>query len=260
MKPIDLNYEVLGNGERKLIILHGLFGMGRNWKRIAKMLGDTHQILIVDLRNHGSSPWKNMMTYEIMAADVASLIDKICGGRADVIGHSMGGKTAMALALTHPNKIHRLAVLDISPASYMHDIEQQITAIRSINLNSISRRSEAEKLLIEALSDVDLAKFITFNLRPDSKHRYRWCINLNSIAEHKEKLLDFPIFNNENAFKSDTLFLSGDKSTYIMPHHIKEIARLFPKASITMIENAGHWLHIDNPEQVTTQLNRFFAI
>lgn len=258
MNTVDLNFGVTGEGDG-LIILHGLFGMGRNWAAVARALADGgRRALTIDLRNHGCSPWADEMTYDAMAADVARLIDAQFGSAgADVIGHSMGGKTAMTLALTQPERVRRLCVVDIAPVPYDHDFEAHLQAMANLDASVFERRSEAEAALLEALDDAFLARFLIRNLKADPHGGFQWGVNLDALARHMDDLLDFPIFEADQAFEGPALFLAGGTSDYIQPHHQAEIERLFPAAEIQIVDDAGHWLHADKPDETVRRLAAF---
>lgn len=269
MSAIDLNFDVTGNTDTgsDVVILHGLFGQGRNWAGIAKSLAHDHRVITADLRNHGASPWADEMTYEAMAADVAHLIDTFTKPPITLIGHSMGGKAAMTLALTQAELIERLCILDIAPVAYGHDFETHLTAMSNMDIASMSRRSEAEAALLEALGDIDLARFLVRNLKSAPKHsgsvtggtrgNFTWSVNLAALATHMDDILDFPIFEADAAYEGPALFLAGGASDYIQPYHQAEIERLFPMAETEVVEGAGHWLHAEQPDTVTARLARF---
>ncbi len=260
MSAINLSFDIIGDSGNNLVILHGLFGMGRNWAGIARALVKDHRVLIVDLRNHGASPWADEMTYEAMAADVAHLINNHCDGKADIIGHSMGGKTAMTLALTEPRLVGRTAIVDIAPALYDHDYESHVEAMASLDVSGLSRRGEAETVLLDVLDDPFLVRFLIRNLKSDPNgHGFKWSVNLDALARHMDDILDFPIFDSGQAFEGRVLFLAGGKSDYIQPYHQAEIERLFPQAQIEVIANASHWAHVDRPEEVVRVLESFLA-
>lgn len=242
-----------------MVILHGLFGMARNWAGIASELADAYRVLTVDLRNHGASPWADEMSYPLMAADVARLIEDECG-TALVVGHSMGGKTAMTLALEHPDMVERLCIVDIAPVPYDHDFEPHLEAMANLNVGALMRRAEAEAAMLEAVGDAHLAQFLSRNLKPaESGGGFEWRLNVTAIAKNMEEILDFPIFEADQAYEAPALFLSGEKSDYVRPYHGAEIERLFPEARMQDIEGAGHWVHADKPTEVAAALRAFLA-
>ena len=262
MTCIDLAFGTNGpENADAVVILHGLFGMGRNWAGIAKTLSITHRVLTVDLRNHGASPWTDEMDYPAMAADVASLIDSQLGGRpVSLVGHSMGGKTAMVLAMDQPELIARLCVVDIAPVAYNHDFEPHLEAMANLNVGGLNRRAEAEAALLEAVGDTHLAQFLSRNLKPaDNGAGFEWLINITAIARHMDDILDFPVYEADQAYEGPSLFLAGGASDYVQPYHQAEIERLFPNAETEIIADAGHWAHAEKPAEVTAALVRFLA-
>ncbi len=234
-----------------VLIVHGLFGSARNWNVIAKRLSETRRVVAPDLRNHGHSPHLPSQSYEDMAADLAEVIEAQ-GGVADVVGHSMGGKAAMVLALTDPTKVSRLLVADIAPVPYGHDQTQYIHAMRNVDLSAIERRSDAAQRLAQHVDDPALQAFFTQSLDVAGK---RWLYNLDVLERDMPKVLGFP--EMASAYPGLTLFLSGADSNYVLPEHRPEIKRLFPKARFAKIPNAGHWLHAEQPRAFEASLRAF---
>lgn len=226
-----------------LLIVHGLFGSGRNWGAIAKRLAPDRRIVSVDQRNHGQSPWHDTHGYEDMAQDLADVIEAQ-GAPMDVLGHSMGGKAAMVLALTRPELVNRLIVADIAPVKYEHDQNQNIASMRSVNLNGVTKRGDAVDQLAATIEDPTLRSFFTQSL--DVKER-RWRLNLDVLEAEMPKILGFPEVSG--SFEGPTLFLAGATSDYVLPEHRPVIRDLFPKARFVKIADAGHWLHAEKPRE-----------
>ena len=240
------------------MILHGLFGMGRNWAGIAKALSKTHRVLTVDLRNHGASPWDDAMDYRLMADDVAKLIEAQFNGAVAVIGHSMGGKVAMTLGCEWPNLVERLCVVDIAPATYNHDFGSHLDTMASMDTRALARRTDAESIIANAVDNRHIAQFLSRNLKPaDDGHGFVWQINVAAIAANMDNIVGFPVLQTNQACLAPALFLLGGESNYVQPFHIIEIERLFPNATIEVISSAGHWVHADKPAEVTTALHAF---
>jgi pimeloyl-ACP methyl ester carboxylesterase len=228
-------------GDTPLIIAHGLYGSARNWGVIAKRLSDTRPVIAVDMRNHGRSPRSDSHTYPDMAADLAEVI-RAHGGRADVIGHSMGGKAAMVLALRHPEAVRKLIVADIAPVAYTHSQLPFIEAMRAVDLTEVSRRSEAEARLAALGVEPALQSFFTQSLDIASKS---WLLNLDALAANMDHIMSFPDIDTQ--FDGPTLFLSGGASEYVRPEHRDRIRALFPQARFAKLPGAGHWLHAEDP-------------
>ena len=237
-----------GPGEVPLLIAHGLFGSARNWGVIAKRLSETRPVIAVDMRNHGGSPWYDSHSYADMADDLAQILD----GPADVVGHSMGGKAAMMLALTHPEKVNRLIVADIAPVRYSHTQMGPLNAMRHADLSAVQNRAEARDALGEL--EPGVADFLLQSL--DMKER-RWRLNLDVLAEAMDDILSFPDVSGQ--FDGPVLFLSGAESHYVQPEHRPLIKALFPKARFAKLPGAGHWLHADKPREFEAAVAAFLS-
>ena len=231
------------NGNPGLLIAHGLYGSARNWGAVAKALSGTRQVVAADMRNHGLSPWKNTHSYEDMAADLAEVIESL-DGPFDVLGHSMGGKAAMVLALTRPALVNRLIVADIAPVPYSHSQMKYIEAMKAVDPTTITRRSDAEPLLAAQLDDPAVIPFFLQSL--DLKAQ-RWLLNLDVLAAEMPKIMDFPEI--PGTYEGPALFLSGTDSDYVGPESRSEIKRLFPAARFMKLTGAGHWLHAEKPRE-----------
>jgi len=236
-----------------LLIVHGLYGSGRNWGVIAKRLSDVAHVITPDLRNHGLSPRTKTHSYPEMAEDLAELIARI-GGPVDVVGHSMGGKAAMTLALRRPELIRRLIVADIAPVSYSHSQIQYITAMRAVDMAHVSRRSDAEEQLARLGVEPALCSFFTQSLDVPKKS---WRLNLDTLAAEMPKILSFPDLDGQ--FDKPTLFLSGAQSSYVQPAQRPAIKALFPNAHFAKIPGAGHWLHSEKPREFEASVRAFFG-
>lgn len=237
-----------------LLIVHGLYGSGRNWGVIAKRLSDRGPVVAVDMRNHGDSFWADSHGYEDMAADLAKVIEAQ-GAPMDVVGHSMGGKASMTLAVTRPDLVRRLVVADIAPVAYGHSQIQFIEAMRSVDLSRVVKRSDATEQLAQVVADPTLQSFFTQSL--DLKDK-RWKLNLDALAAEMHKVLSFPELTG--SFDKPTLFLSGAESDYVKPEHRPAIRALFPKARFARIPGAGHWLHADKPREFEASVRAFLDL
>jgi pimeloyl-ACP methyl ester carboxylesterase len=226
-----------------LLIAHGLYGSARNWGAVAKRLAGPREVIAVDMRNHGASPWHDTHGYPEMAADLARVI-KADGGPADVLGHSMGGKAAMVLALTRPELVNRLIVADIAPVAYGHSQIQYIEAMKAVDLDRVGKRSDAEAQLAPLVDMPQLVSFFTQSLDVQEK---RWRLNLDTLAAEMPKILGFPEIAGQ--FDGPVLFLSGGGSDYVTRDHRPAIKRLFPAAQFLKIPGAGHWLHAEKPRE-----------
>ena len=238
-----------------LLIAHGLFGSGRNWGVIARRLADTRDVLAVDMRNHGDSPRLAVHGYPELAADLAEVI-AANGGRADVLGHSMGGKAAMMLALTQGTLVNRMIVADIAPIAYSHDQTQHITALRGLDLGQLTSRGEADRRLSQTIPDPALRAFFlqSLDLRAQPP---RWRLNLDVLAAEMPKIVGWP--DPAGRFDGPVLFLSGATSSYVRPEYRSTIRHLFPAARFAKIPGAGHWLHAEKPREFEQTVRVFLG-
>ena len=226
-----------------ILIVHGLFGSGRNWGVIAKRLSETRKLVTVDMRNHGASHWEDSHSYHELAADLAEVVEAF-GGQMDVIGHSMGGKGAIMLALDRPAMVRRLLVADIAPVAYSHTQVHLVHAMRALDLSRISTRTEADVMLARHVSEPDVRAFLLQSL--DVRGRC-WRLNLDVLERDMELITGFPAVSGR--FDGPALFLSGAASDYVLPQHRPIIKRLFPEAKQARIPGAGHWLHAEKPRE-----------
>ena len=231
-----------------LLIAHGLFGSARNWGAIARRLAEGgRRVVAVDMRNHGESPFSPIHDYPALAEDLAEALAGL-GPEADLLGHSMGGKAAMTLALSHPGGLRRLVVADIAPVAYDHSHRATIAALQAVDLSALARRAEAEPQLRERIPDRGLRAFLLQSLAagPDGA---RWRLNLGALDAAMPDLVGFPeVFEEGARWTGPALFLSGSESDYLTRTHRPRIKALFPTARFAALKGAGHWLHAERPE------------
>lgn len=256
--PLDLSFTETGSGE-PLAVLHGLFGSGRNWATIAKRLGASHRVLAFDLRNHGGSPWAEDMSYRAMADDVTATLAAQGIERCDLIGHSMGGRTAMVLALARPEAVRRLVVVDIPPAPSSSGHLSYVEAMQALDLSGIRRRTEVDAMLADVVPDYPTRMFLLQNLVPGESGELRWRINLPAIEANMQALIGFPEIPGGTRFEGPTLFVTGANSDYVRDEHRAEIDRLFPNSELVEIPDAGHWVHAEQPEAFLDAVAGFLA-
>ena len=228
-----------------LLIAHGLYGSARNWGGIARRLADRRDVIAVDMRNHGTSPRAQTQSYPDMADDLAGVIGAL-GGQADVLGHSMGGKAAMVLALIQGALVRRLVVADIAPVAYDHDQSRHVHAMQALDLAGLSTRAEADRRLAQTTDDPGLRAFFlqSLDLKTTPPH---WRLNLEVLAAEMPKIIGWP--GTTGSFARPALFLTGAQSPYVRPQHREAIRALFPKARFAKLAGAGHWLHADKPRE-----------
>jgi len=250
-----LNFKKVGDGE-PLIILHGLFGSLDNWLTLAKKLGNHFEVYLVDARNHGQSPHSEEFNYDVMADDIYeflmhhNIVDPI------ILGHSMGGKTAMQFAMNYPTQLTKLIVADIAPKPYPVHHNSIITGMCSLNFNEIKTRKGADEQLSKHINDASTRQFLLKNLYWENKNQLAWRMNLDVlIKKMNEILIQIP----SEICLTPTLFLRGEKSNYILEEEFEQLYELFPNAEIETIYNAGHWLHTENPLDFYQQVIYFMA-
>lgn len=239
-----------------LVIAHGLFGSARNWGVIARRLAAKRHVVAVDMRNHGTTPRHASHGYPDMAADLAEVIGAL-GGTADLLGHSMGGKAAMQLALTEGHLIRRLIVADIAPVAYGHDQSRHIQAMRGLDLTGLTARGEADRRLAASVDDAGLRAFFLQSLDLKAPGGPAWRINLDVLEAEMPKIVGWP--GTGGSFAGPALFLTGALSTYVRPEHREAILAQFPKARFARLQGAGHWLHAERPREFEQTVDLFLT-
>ncbi len=252
---MDLYYRKTGRGG-PLFILHGLFGSSDNWMSIAKVLSPHYTVYLPDQRNHGASSWSEDWNYEVMASDIKLIVEKERLQEICVLGHSMGGKVAMELAIRYPGLVRKIMVVDIAPRHYPVRHRDILDGLKSINLDTISKRKEADDQLSRFISAPHIRNFLLKNIDRDENGKFKWKINLEvinrNIAEAGEgQTVSRPV-------EIPSLFVRGANSDYIKDGDLDHIHRLFPQASVVTIDNAGHWLHAEQPMIFTQIVKDFF--
>ncbi len=241
-----------------LIVLHGLFGSSANWGSMARSLADRHRVLSLDLRNHGQSPHTAHMSYREMAEDVERFMDDHGLDRATVLGHSLGGKTAMVLALTHAARVEQLIAVDIAPVTYSHSYAGIIQALKGLDLSRIASRAQADALLEKELPEQVLRRFLLQNLTAVDG-AYRWRVNLEAVQQHEAEIKGFPVGVHTAPYSGEALFLRGALSEYVSPGHYPLIHRFFPAARIHAVPTAGHWVHAEQPREFLQAVAAFLT-
>lgn len=252
---MQLHFKESGQG-RAVILLHGLFGSSDNWHPIAVRLAEAFHVFALDHRNHGQSPHSAEMDYPVMAADV----DRFFAARglesALVIGHSMGGKTAMQLALHFPHRVEKLVVADMAPRAYEASHDKIFAALLALDLPKYQTRAQIEDVLAPEIPNPVLRRFLLKNLGRNPEGGFFWKINLRDIAENYWRLRE-PVAG-EAQFAKPALFIRGGKSKYIQPEDEPLIREWFPAAQIQTIVEAGHWIHAEAPEEFLRLVLDFF--
>ncbi len=242
--PIDLAYHSFGSGP-PLVILHGLFGCKENWRSLARQLAQQFQVFTLDQRNHGQSPHANEFSYQAMADDLLAFLNSQQLDRVHLLGHSMGGKTAMQFADCYPQRLNRLIIEDISPIAYLPHHLEIFAALKQLPLKQLSSRSEADTLLQAAVPDLAVRQFLLKNLQRQPDGGFTWRFNLPVLENHYSHMIS--TLGITLPIKVPTLFLRGGHSNYLPPKLPLEITRAFQDVKLQTIEDAGHWIHAEQP-------------
>lgn len=250
---MQLNHKILGEGNA-LVILHGLLGMLDNWQAPARKLEHRFRCILVDARNHGRSPHAVDHTYDLMVEDTIELMDQLKIDKAHVLGHSMGGKTAMRLAQRFPDRVEQLVVVDIGPKFYPIHHEQIFAALNAVPLDKIERRTEAEEFMMPHIQDGGVRQFLMKSLYHESRGKFGWRFNLKGLEENLSNVGEAM---DEVDYEGETLFIRGEKSDYILDEDWPDIKMLFPNAFLQTIENAGHWVHAEQQDAFVDSVNEF---
>ncbi|MEI6121519.1 MAG: alpha/beta fold hydrolase [Opitutae bacterium] len=244
-KVLPLAARELGGTGSPIVILHGLLGSSRNWQSAGVVLAASgYRVIGLDLRNHGSSSWDDDCTYTAMAEDVRAYLLSEKLNSVHLVGHSMGGKVAMRLALSYPGLVSRLTVVDIAPRSYSDRVRVEFTAMNSIDLTKIKSRREAENQLMDTVTDWGMRQFILTNLNSDENGVWKWTVNREALTQSLKSILDFDITDSET-FNRPTRFIRGGKSNYITDADSVLIKKYFPLADIITLPESGHNPHFD---------------
>lgn len=257
---LQLHTTTLSEEGPGLVFCHGLFGQGRNWTAIAKQFTQTHAVTLVDLPNHGQSPWTDTVDLMADADHLAAQLGQELGGRpVTLVGHSMGGKVAMLTALRHPELVERLVVVDIAPVSYGHmdEFTGYIDGMLGLDLDSISNRSEADAGLKEAVPSDFVRGFLLQNLKRTSDG-WRWQANLRGLRERLEGVGGWPAeWSEHEPYEGPVLWIAGDDSGYVKDEYAPAMEALFPRVRRVTIKGGGHYVHSQQPDVFVEVLRRF---
>jgi esterase len=254
----------LGTTGPRVAFLHGLFGQGKNWTTIAKALSHSARVTLVDLPNHGQSTWTDYFSYPEMARRVAELLKTQGeGDQYAVVGHSMGGKVAMTLALLHRELVERLAVVDVSPVAtgQTSEFDTFIRGMRAIDLETLQDRKDADAQLAAYVSDPDIRSFLLQNLRRDdtTSHGWRWQMNLELLGDYLSEMGGWPELDAE-PYDGPVLWVAGGESRYVRPEYAAAMRAHFPRVNLITIKEAGHWVHSEQPRIFLEIMRRFLHL
>ena len=251
---MKLHYKSSGSGE-PVVILHGLFGMLDNWATFGRYLSDAYAVYTPDLRNHGRSPHDEVFNYDVLAEDLRDFIIEHGLGPATVIGHSLGGKTAMLAALRWPQLISRMIVVDIAPRAYIAQHDTVIAALQRIDPGATSSRNEMEARMMEELHDIQVSRLLVKNLARNADGTLYWRMNLPVLTASYASLSK--AIQADRPFPGPALFVRGGKSKYILDEDMEMIHALFPSSTLITIPGAGHWVHADAMEELLAVTRQF---
>lgn len=252
---MKLHYKIFGEGE-PLIIIHGLFGMLDNWQTLGKKWAENYQVVLVDLRNHGHSPWDDEHTYQLMMEDLEELADDLFLEDINIIGHSMGGKLAMKFAQQFPALMNKLVVADIGPKKYPIHHHQILEGLNCVPISEVKSRNEVKAYLEKHIPEESTIQFFLKNLYWKEKGVLDWRFNLKGLTNNIQNVGEDLIGNK---YEYPTLFIRGGNSGYILDEDWNDIIGTFPKAELKTIPEAGHWLHAENPALFFEMADQFLS-
>ena len=251
-----LNYQQSGQGSH-VVLIHGLFGSLENLNVIAKALSENYTVTNIDLRNHGKSFHSDSMNYTVMAADVLELLNHLNINKAHIVGHSMGGKVAMQLALSYPERVEKLVVMDISPVANKPRHSAIFKGLNDVANSAVTDRKAADEILAKQIPELGVRQFLLKSFAKNEQGQYQWRFNLAVLDQQYENIL--AQLDENDSCLCDTLFIKGNDSDYILAEHRPVIMALFPNSNAKIIHGAGHWLHAQKPLAVNKAISDFLA-
>lgn len=256
---MELNFRQLSPDKTgcPIILLHGLFGSAANLQSIAKALADDYPLILPDLRNHGRSPHDSDVSYQSMANDLLLLMDAHACEQVNILGHSMGGKVAMWLALNHPDRVNHLIIADIAPVKYPNRFKVIIQAMLSLDLSKLLSRQDADNKLADMLESQSLRSYLLQNL-VSVDGQWQWRMNLQALSNGINQIMDFPATSAE--FDKPTLFIGGERSDYLADEYANDVLNYFPMAEFVTVAEAGHWLYAEQPQQFIQEVKKFLPV
>jgi len=235
--------------------MHGIFGSSDNWQTLGRDFAEDAKVCLVDLRNHGKSPHSDEFNYKVMVEDVIELMNEEGLEDTDILGHSMGGKVAMHLAVFYPERVGKLIIVDIAPKQYPPHHQEIFNGFRSVNLHELKSRKDADKQMAGVVADFGVRQFILKNLDRGTDGSFKWKLNIDALEKSAEEVgagLEADV-----SFEGDTLFIAGSNSDYILEADHKVIQSFFPNAEILSITGAGHWVHAEKPDELREAVLNF---
>ena len=240
-----------------LLVFHGLFGMLDNWGSFGKEMGELFPVHLIDLRNHGKSFHSEEMTHDDLAHDISHYMEFHHIEKANLLGHSLGGKAVMQFAIKYPIKVQKLIVVDIAPKAYPPHHQGILKALESVDFEKITTRQEAEEVLQQYIPEKSVIQFLAKNLYWTDDKKLAWRFNLKTLSERYSEFVSNAI--KFGVFSGETLFIAGAKSNYILPQDEFQIRQQFPNSSVVTVENAGHWVQAENPKDFNEAVKDFLS-
>jgi len=256
VNPI-LHSKIVGKGN-PLLVLHGVFGLSDNWMSFAKVAAENFQVHLIDLRNHGRSFHSDEFNFDLMAADVYRYLMHHTLEKVSLLGHSLGGKVAIAFANKYPHLINKLVIVDIAPKAYPVHHQEIINALKSVNFRVIKSRIEIEKILLDSINDKEVIQFLAKNVYRKNETELAFRFNINAIAANVDQIVAESKL--DDVIEIDTLFIKGANSNYITKDDFDDIGKKFSSVTIETISNAGHWVHAQNPSDFNNTVLNFLLL
>ncbi len=253
---LKLNHKVSGEGE-PIVLVHGLFGSLENLGMIARGLSDHYEVHSLDVRNHGRSPHSDVHTYEAITSDIIGYLDNCGISRCHFLGHSMGGKAVMHLALNFSDRVNKLIVADIAPVQYEPHHNEIFDGLLSLPLAELQSRGEADKVLAKTVKEVSVRQFLLKNLVKTGSTGFSWKMNLKSLCKNYHHIMVGQ--SATTPFEGEVLLVAGGHSNYVQGHHREHVLKLFPHIAMKIIPDTGHWLHAEKPELFVKLCERFLC-
>jgi len=250
-----LNHKIYGQGD-PIVILHGLFGMLDNWQSVAKKLAEDYMVILVDQRDHGKSNHTDAFNYKLLAEDLHLFLEENWIHTAHIIGHSMGGKTAMQFAAVYPDMIDKMIIVDMGMRAYRPGHETIFRALLEVPIEAVTSREEVEEVIAKYIDDQGIRLFLMKNLQRKKEGGFRWKMNLPLLFKEYPNIL--AKIEAPNPIEVDTLFVYGSKSRYIVPEDIPDIQSTFIHSTFTEMD-AGHWIHAERPQELVALIKQFLA-
>jgi esterase len=241
-----------------IILIHGLFGNSDNLSVIRRHLQNQYNIITIDLPDHGQSAHTDEFTLPNCVSSLIALLDELALNSVHLIGHSLGGKVAMLTALSFPQRVRSLIVLDIAPVVYTPHHNSVFLGLNNVDLETVTQRKDAEQQMSQYIIEPSTRQFLLKSLYKDEDQHWHWRFNLSGLEHNYNAIKIFPA-PKDSQYNGPVTFIKGANSDYLLPEHQSTIAKYFPKAKAKVVENTGHWLHAEKPQTVNKIIERALA-